>query len=400
MKKLAFGALCVGLLTIAACGGGGNDADARIITRDGADGPPGGACNILTNTGCEAGQKCTWIRVSVAPPLGQVGCTADGTVDINGSCMYGAAGAATGFDNCLGGHICLANPETDQATGTCRKICSLMDASAPCATDYACGSYYRFFSNADTDTPLAGVCDPTCDPLSGNRDYDDAPYCGGPMDGAEPGAKGCYGIPSNDATPTKFTCSGRGEGGHRMVLQMPYFLNSCDSGAVPLMYESTGSTEVICVMTCGAKDCNTTIRATDPQCYKGAAPYTTTARGCTAAAEECKFMWWFEDQATPITPDSDRVGFCVNYTKYQWDHDMDTGTDPINWTACRNSLDADPQTEINADLNWGCVNSAATPGPGKTALAPQQLPRASKLGINIRPLLSPAEIKRKFDETH
>src|SRR5262245_33556835 len=101
--------LVVGIVFVAACGGGDDgagpsDAPVRIDTATPADAPPtidarqvdappvGGPCNILTQSGCAAGQKCTWIRASVSPPLGQVGCAPAGTVATNAACSYGPTG--------------------------------------------------------------------------------------------------------------------------------------------------------------------------------------------------------------------------------------------------------------------------------------------------------------------
>src|SRR5260370_24005462 len=66
MRKLAFGALFVGLL--AACGGNsGNNKVIKFIDGPAGDGSGPGACNVLTQTGCDVGQKCTWI-IDVASP--------------------------------------------------------------------------------------------------------------------------------------------------------------------------------------------------------------------------------------------------------------------------------------------------------------------------------------------
>ncbi len=90
MKKLVLGAM-FGLL--AACGGGDESPDARIIVRDdggggGIDAGNPGACNILTQTGCDAGEKCAWVRVQVsaATQLGQLACVPNGTVAVDGQC--------------------------------------------------------------------------------------------------------------------------------------------------------------------------------------------------------------------------------------------------------------------------------------------------------------------------
>ena len=93
MKKLALGALFVGL--IAACGG--NDDNGHKIVLDGSNGSgtDGGTptCNPLMQTGCNAGEKCTWIIDATDPQyVGHVGCVMDGTKNVGDACTFGAAG--------------------------------------------------------------------------------------------------------------------------------------------------------------------------------------------------------------------------------------------------------------------------------------------------------------------
>src|SRR5258706_1132634 len=48
---------------------------------------PATMCNVLAQTGCNAGQKCTWIIDSSGPPqLGHIGCTPDGIVALRAAC--------------------------------------------------------------------------------------------------------------------------------------------------------------------------------------------------------------------------------------------------------------------------------------------------------------------------
>src|SRR5690242_18098144 len=128
MKKLVFGALLAGL--VAACGGGSSGhPDGHIIIGDGDGGIDAtiGICNLITQTGCNAGEKCTWVRVAASDTqqLGQLGCVPEGDVTVDAACAYGAAGTATGYDDCIKGYICLASPRGDMAQGTCRQICDL-----------------------------------------------------------------------------------------------------------------------------------------------------------------------------------------------------------------------------------------------------------------------------------
>src|SRR5262245_24221254 len=94
---------------------GGDDTIAPPI-----DGPVSTECNLLSQTGCAAGEKCTWIRLQVgdleAQQLGQIGCAPVGDKPILADCQWRPAGA-TGWDDCVGGAVCLAPPNTDAAVG-------------------------------------------------------------------------------------------------------------------------------------------------------------------------------------------------------------------------------------------------------------------------------------------
>jgi hypothetical protein len=113
-----------------------------------------GPCNLVAQTGCEVGERCTWIE-----DIGNEGhaqCVIDGTVQPLAPCVPAGAGAP---DDCVAGHVCLA--------GTCQEICTTVDG---CGGDFACTPYLGF-----GDDETTGVCDPRCDPVSQTRLYDDAP---------------------------------------------------------------------------------------------------------------------------------------------------------------------------------------------------------------------------------
>ena len=78
MKNLAFGALLVGLLV--ACGGG-DKKNVIVIDTNGPDAPM--QCNPLTQAGCMAGEKCTWLLDALMPQyVGHIGCAPDGTGNV------------------------------------------------------------------------------------------------------------------------------------------------------------------------------------------------------------------------------------------------------------------------------------------------------------------------------
>jgi hypothetical protein len=170
MKKLAFGALMIGLLSTAACGGG--DSPTLI---DGAPIDSAVACDPVANTGCPDGQKCTWIVLDQNFETGTLGCAAldPSPVDTDATCQYknqGTGGTVLAVDNCKGGDIC------DLFTGTCTAICDSTSATA-CDQYHSCGLIEGIFSGT---TPQYGWCDSLCDPVTQKKlsDAGEVAACG------------------------------------------------------------------------------------------------------------------------------------------------------------------------------------------------------------------------------
>lgn len=409
MRNIAFGALMAGLLV--ACGGGGKsnpDAPMIVTTDAGIDAPTAGVCDPIKQTGCDAGQKCTWIRIQATSTsqVGQLGCVADGTVALNGSCTWGAAGSSTGYDNCVKGNICLASSRTDKASGLCLGICditALAGAAGACATNYACGRYSNFFENAGDPATSTGLCDPTCDPLSQTRDYDktalSGAHCGGPLDANMKPTKACIGLPSSDATPSQFTCGNVldptkvGDTFAYDATLGGVYLNSCAAGYIPLLYDNTADAKaqnemkVICVAYC--KPAPTSSTPANIANAGGAAPYTCAAAG-TGGSHQCRYWWFLEGAMTPVSTASNNVGYCFDYTQYSYDgtglHPPKTATEPD--PDCKTLSDVNKTFDAGTggtqtvpdNIFWGCglAPTAFTGGPSKPAHAPSP----------FRPLLS------------
>ncbi len=117
----------------------GPGSDARPADAAPADAAP--ACNVLTQTGCNPGEKCAWIQSP--PTIGHIGCAPDGSVAIGDACSYNPPPMA--WDNCSTGNACEA--------GICRQICDPHGGAPQCEAGYACTVYHDFFG-------FAGVCDP------------------------------------------------------------------------------------------------------------------------------------------------------------------------------------------------------------------------------------------------
>ncbi|MDX2091920.1 MAG: hypothetical protein SFX73_28920, partial [Kofleriaceae bacterium] len=180
MKKHALGALIVGLM---ACGGGGGSNTTVIIT-DGAGGDSGPTtCNPLTQTGCNAGEKCTWIEDQENPPIGHVGCAPEAAAPkaIGTACTPPPPGPM-GYDDCAKGSVCLA--------GVCKQICDVNGGAPTCDENHSCTRYADFFEVGGN--AVAGVCDPGCDPLTQELKVGtNKAACGSPTPNMP--NSGCYG---------------------------------------------------------------------------------------------------------------------------------------------------------------------------------------------------------------
>jgi hypothetical protein len=394
MRNIAIGALMAGLLVACGSKSSSHPDGPMIMTTDAAGDAMAAGCDPVAQTGCDNGQKCTWVRLQAtdATQTGVKACVPDGTVPLNGACQWGAAGASTGYDNCTKGNICLASSRKDKATGTCLGICdqtALAGAAGACPTNYACGGYVNFFYNMNDPATNVGLCDPTCDPLSQTRDYDKAAHCGGPLDANNQPTKACIGLPSSDATPSQFTCGSvldptkTGDVSAYDATLGGVFLNSCAAGYIPLLYDNTADAKaknqmgVICVAYC--KPAPTSSTATTMS--GGASPYTCAAAG-TGGTHECRYWWFLESSMTPVSAASNGVGYCFNYKNYTFDGSMlhpPQGTsvpEPSCTTLSATAMTFDAKSaggtqSIPDNLFWGCGEAPTMfTGGGRPASAP------------------------------
>jgi len=103
-------------------------------------------CNPVSQTGCAAGEKCTWQYH--AEGYGQVACVPAGPIPLDGACDFVAPGPTGGYDDCAAGLFC--------GGGTCKSIC--MDAPDSCPLDTAqCVTYPGAF---DCFGVGIGLCEP------------------------------------------------------------------------------------------------------------------------------------------------------------------------------------------------------------------------------------------------
>lgn len=342
MKKLALGALMIGLL--AACGGGGGDGDDVDLIDANGDQPDmeqSAACNPVANTGCAAGEKCTWIDIT--DTLGTIGCAPDGTAGLGEACTTGAPGETTGYDTCQGGLYCLQ--------GVCQEICTTAPDSCP--TTSACSRYSGLFEGADVET---GVCDFKCSPGPQLRTFDNGANCGG----TDTAAKGCYGW-AWGTTPIEFTCTPdisdavHGQPPAPLNSQNMPYLNSCDAGYFPWVGSFEDTAPDICIAFCQPAETHSgSTGGAD-----GTSPYTCGERGAVAAnSMECRYIHIFDQTPDPAQNNS---GVCFDTQSYvtDWDGDGPDGPTPMpRCTTLGTALidtDGDNTPDTPEHLYWGCA---------------------------------------------
>ena len=367
MQKLALGAL-VGFLV--ACGGN-SDTKIHIVDAAGSGSGSDATCNPLTQTGCDAGNMCTWIYDLVSADgtniLGHVGCAPDGDKAVAASCTRNAAGAQ-GWDDCAKGGFCRVKRELvgPGGGGVCEAICDNNGGAPTCGSAAACVAYNGIFDVSGTN--VAGVCDVKCDPFADN-DFLHA-GSGAPN---RPGTKcqpyeGCYGFPNRVslATPTSFSCAREyntdlhdrdtctATSGNSLTSSNPLTRvacstasNGCSEGYMPVLIETTGSMVGVCTAMCKPADCYaghcggsnqlTTNLTGDPasghRCETanivGATSFVPATPGTGSNAVNgtgCTYNWTFEIDTQGMyypSPFSDTLGWCEQHDLYKYDSNQD-----------------------------------------------------------------------------
>ena len=302
----------VAILAIACGGLDKHPSDGAILTLgDAAGGCGPAACDLVAQTGCAASEKCTFIIDQQTPLIGHVGCTQNGSMLGGTGCAFVHGGPLCAeslmTDDCMAGSFC-------NDAGVCELFCT-----DSCPPNNVCKTH---------DAPsVGGLCDPTCDPLTQIRVEDQAPACG--AGSAIAPTTGCY----SDDFQT-FTCAttplGRGLT-TPLVDRAPCtaadgcagLSNGCEPGYVPLLTDSTGSTQIDCTALCAPLDTDATRPANAPgdatalgKLPSDAAPVaghaTCTARG-GENGEECRYLYRFAPQPTPL---GTTLGVCFAYAHF------------------------------------------------------------------------------------
>ena len=378
MQKLALGALCAALLV--ACGNS-SDNKVHIVTDSGSGSGSDASCNVLAQTGCNTGEKCTWIYDLVSSDgtniLGHVGCAPDGDKLAHQQCTRNAAGAQ-GWDDCKGGNFCKAKRELvgPGGVGVCEQVCDNTgaDATAACSTDTACVAYHNIFEVSSMN--VAGVCDYKCDPFADNDSLHTGSAAINRSGSACQDYEQCTGFPGQ-TLPTSFSCAreyntdlqNRAEctatSGNSLTAANPLSRvacstasNGCSQGFMPLLYEDTsGSMIVTCTAMCRPKTCFagncggsgdasyltgdpafTTTNGRHHRCQPGdiagdvlpaisGGTYPADLTNPTLDGDQCVFNWEFQFNSMSgnfiTSPWNDTVGWCERHYLYKYDMNGD-----------------------------------------------------------------------------
>jgi len=315
---------------------GGPGTDGGPLPDGGPDAGPIGdagfpACNPVAQTGCKVGERCTWWITS--DTTGQFTCFPEGTVPTGGPCTLADAGAMTSLDDCVHGSACVG--------GTCQLLCTESPDSCPAA--YSCELYSGLFDTY-------GACVATCDPLTQVRSSDGADACGS----VDPNAPslGCYSngrggfICAKAGDPNKTSDAPAAVGG-------VVFLNACAPGFLPILTASSADpTTVICVALCAPGFTS----SAQPANAAGISPHSCPDRGALAP-HECHFFWLAQDPNGGLDQYSNTLGFCMNYTQYQFDADGD-GVPETAYPSCtalsESTTTYDKSGTLPDNIYFGC----------------------------------------------
>ncbi|HEX5058486.1 MAG TPA: hypothetical protein VFV99_03955 [Kofleriaceae bacterium] len=370
----------VAFFAVVACGDDGAAVhDAAPDTPD-LCAKPASSCNPLSQSGCGAGEKCTWILDALMPQYaGHIGCARAGNGDIGAACTYRAPGC-DGYDNCKQGLVC---SDFFGGAGVCKQVCDYQGGIPACDAQHSCVPYSGLFET-ETTMQAAGVCDVACNPLTDN-DFDGAGTASTRTTnacGSDP-TIGCYGYPSFGTFPkTEWSCTidrnaaiAQPTGLRHRVLcttangcaDPSVYINSCNQGYLPLLRESTMVSTAICTALCKPKNCFAGSCGTGDIDRLGAAPHRcqTPDRvgsfNTGADGEHCRFIWSFEidTQGNFLrSSTSDTVGFCFDHSKYLYDSNADNTPDtPL--PACATLPDgfATTTSKVDGAADIGCVDT-------------------------------------------
>jgi hypothetical protein len=267
MKKVACLAL-VGALGLFGCGGGGGDDDDDISFPDAGDGPMydaggGPVCNAVSQTGCAAGEKCTYVLDDPTAGSGHLECKPDGTQGEGAACMRAAEVGA--YDDCVAGFHCY--------NGTCRQICTTVNDT--CAGE--CGD----FVDGNGQPIVVEWCLDACDALLQD--------CPTENEACYLGSRGGICLRHDEVMPGQ-PCT---------------YTNDCAEGSQCLGSAGSGTCRALCGTVDQIWGVDAMMQLTWPQCCGDCTALATDPiKGCAGLNELC---WLIGDGAGGILT----TGFCL-----------------------------------------------------------------------------------------
>ncbi len=323
---------------IGACGG--DDAELPPPVVDAAL-----ACNPVAQTGCTTGQKCTWLididGTATTPPIGHIGCAREGATAHGAACEDPVSSVDGGADSCVAGDVCVS--------GTCKQVCDPQlvggGATGACPANTACSIYADVFESAGNS--VAGVCEPTCAPLTQTLDAGDSTAACGSPDPAQPVAT-CVA----SAAFRSFHCAPTSSELYAKVDRKPPFTdpggnvytNGCAPGFIPFYFEdASGAMQTLCTGLCAPLKVDLTIAADaahkddnrgdkralgklpmELEPALGKATCDAGIKGSTVTAprgQDCRFLWFPLAKGDPTkaleSPFNDTLGVCFAYEKFR-----------------------------------------------------------------------------------
>lgn len=229
------------------------------------------SCNPVAQTGCDVGEKCTFVPDDVNPLELRTVCRADGTVPSGGACTIGPV---TGVDDCVAGQFCW--------TEVCGEVCSAAPDSCPS------GRRCEVIAGL-LDSPGVGECVVPCNPLS------DPSGCSS--------GEACYLVVSQETTVCGPPMESETQG------DACQYMNGCATGYSCALNDSPGvAAGLVCAFVCDAS------RSGGPTCAEGP--------GATFRCAQLN-LFYPELSATP-----DEYGICIDPVEWSiFDEDGDTVLD-------------------------------------------------------------------------
>lgn len=310
-------------------------------------------CNVLADTGCQAGNKCTWVIDSWSGPeaTGHVDCRPVGTVALGGACMIGTGGSSPqGADNCGKGLYCTG--------GVCKPVCDLNGGPPNCGANFTCQPYLNTFGNAG-EPARAGLCDPSCDPLTNRVDGTNEANCKATsidtntttVPGFPAGYpnRGCYGLWISGGK-SRWTCAAAGPAtGVQDFEPSRVFVNSCAPGYGAFLVKMSGSMQAICSAMCNPGDAFMGAAPTEIGGKKRGTDFSTCSeRGATGF--DCLHGWFLEvaDDNTVTETKYSTLGVCI-----QWPRFVSAVTN-MAFKKCNELVKNDADPAADAAFNQGC----------------------------------------------